>query len=204
MAPKLIKTQKPFCAFSAEADKDYLLARMTNFIGAAFNSRAGYFAQQACEKYMKALTVEREGGYLETHKLRELASLCETYDPYFSETNTKHILERFDMFGQVGRYGAAANYDPLSQGKAVGGNALTIGPDIELAGAFTWLPAYLDDLDGFVFKARSLLDFGKGSNDDGLKSILENNSRSYLLGTWTGPVPLRVVLTKGNRYFRAT
>jgi HEPN domain-containing protein len=204
MAAKLTETQKPFWTFTREADTDYLLARMINSLGAAFHSRAGFFAQQACEKYMKALTVEREGGYLETHKLKELAALCEPYDPYFSETNTKHILERFDMFDQVGRYGAAANYDPLSQGKAVGGNALTIGTEVELAGTFIWFPAWIDDLDGFVFKARSLLDFGRTSYDDGLKSILENNGRSVLLVTWAGAIPLREVLTRGNRYFRAT
>ena len=205
MAPKLTKTEKPFWIFSKEADTDYLLARMINFLGAAVHSRAGYFAQQACEKYMKALTVEREGGYLDRcHKLKELAALCEPYDTYFAEARTTAILERFDMFDQVGRYGAAANYDPLSQGKTAGGIALTIGPEVDLAGTSIWVPAWIDDLDGFVSKTRSLLDFSKASYDDCLKSILENNSRSALVALWSGAVPLREILTKGNRYFMAT
>jgi HEPN domain-containing protein len=57
MAPKLVKTEMPFWSFSKEADTDYLLARMINFLGAGFHSRAGFFAQQACEKYMKALMI---------------------------------------------------------------------------------------------------------------------------------------------------
>jgi HEPN domain-containing protein len=202
MKTTLTKTQMPFWTFSKEADTDYLLARMINFLGAGFYSRAGYFAQQACEKYMKALTVEREGTYLETHCLKDLAALCVPYDPYFGEANTTAILERFDMFDQVGRYGGAANFDPLSQGKAVSGNALTIGPGVELAGAFIWFEAYLNDLDAFVFKARSLLDF-KGSYDDCLKSILESNPRSSITVMWKGTEPLRVILTKGNRYFKS-
>ena len=59
MAPKLIKTDFPFTFISMEADLDYLLARMIHFLGAGFHARAGYFAHQACEKYLKALSVER-------------------------------------------------------------------------------------------------------------------------------------------------
>ena len=204
MATKLIKTEMPFWMFSKEADTDYLLARMINFLGAGFHSRAGFFAQQACEKYMKALTVQRDGTYLETHNLKELAALCVPYDPYFALTNTRQILERFDMFDQVGRYGGAANFDPLSTGKSVGGNWMAASPGTDIAGAFIWYQAYLDDLDGFVFKARSFLNFSNASYDDGLKSILERNRRSALLVTWSGKEPLRVVLTKGNRFFKST
>lgn len=53
MAPPIIKTDVPFVVFSFEADADYLLARMIVFLGAAFQGKAGYFGQQACEKYLK-------------------------------------------------------------------------------------------------------------------------------------------------------
>jgi hypothetical protein len=81
---------------------------------------------------------------------------------------------------------------------------MTASPGTDIAGAFIWHQTYLDDLDGFVFKARPFLDFSNASYDDGLKSILERNRRSALLVTWAGKVPLRVVLTKGNRFFKST
>jgi HEPN domain-containing protein len=88
MATKIVPTDMPFAVFSMEADRDYLLARMINFIGASFHARAGFFAQQACEKYMKALTVQARSEYSETHNLIELAKLCESIDTYFSENST--------------------------------------------------------------------------------------------------------------------
>jgi|ERR1700722_1130631 len=50
---KVEKTDKPFVIFSYEADVDYLLARLSSLAGASLHSRAGYFAHQACEKYLK-------------------------------------------------------------------------------------------------------------------------------------------------------
>jgi hypothetical protein len=58
MPIKIVPTDLPFTAFSMEADRDYLLARMISFLGGGFHSRAGFLGQQACEKYMKALTVQ--------------------------------------------------------------------------------------------------------------------------------------------------
>jgi HEPN domain-containing protein len=197
----IVRTDHSFGLFTKEADTDYLLARMINSLGAGFYGRTGFFAQQACEKYMKALTVERNGTYRETHNLKRLAADCVQYDPYFADPNTLAILERFDMFDQLGRYGAAANFDPLSEGKSVGGVALTIGPDAQVAGAFKWEVRWLDDLDAFVFKVRGLLDFSKAGYDDCLKSIIEGNQRSAMMANWQGRVPLRLVLSQGNRFF---
>jgi ISXO2-like transposase domain/HEPN domain len=104
-SPEIVKTDMPFPVFAMEADTDYLLARLINFLGGSFHSRAGFFAQQACEKYMKALSVQRDGSYAETHKLLDLATICEPYGTFFSETETKRILEQFDIFDQIGRYG---------------------------------------------------------------------------------------------------
>jgi HEPN domain-containing protein len=199
---KIVETRLSFGAFTKEADTDYLLARMINFLGSGFHGRTGFFAQQACEKYMKALTVERTGRYSETHCLKELAALCVPYDAYFAEANTLAILERFDMFDQVGRYGGAANFDPLSKGKTVGGTSLAIDPGLEVKGAFIWSVAWLDDLDGFVHKVRSLLDFSKAGYDDCLKSILDNKARSAVVTMWSGSEPLRQVLTRSNRFFK--
>jgi HEPN domain-containing protein len=185
-------TDFPFAVFSHEADQDYLLARMINFLGGGFHSRAGFFAQQACEKYMKAVMVQETRAYIVTHKLLEIAAACATFNSYFAEADTIRILEKFDYFDQVGRYGAAANYDPLAQDKI----------EIKTAGVMVWSDAHLGELDAFVFKARGLLDFTKSSFTDSLKAILGKDRRNVLLGTWKAKQPLRVVLTKENRYFR--
>jgi HEPN domain len=79
MATKLIKPDKPFWMFSMEADTDYLLCRMINFLGSSFHARAGFFAQQACEKYMKALTIQDRSEYTEINNLVELAKFCEPH-----------------------------------------------------------------------------------------------------------------------------
>src|SRR4051812_26056718 len=108
------RTNLPFPAFSSEADTDYLLSRMVHFLGGSFYFRTGFFDRQACEKYMKAPLVQETKSYIPTHKLLELAEACVLLDSYYSDPNTIRILKNFDYFDQVGRYGAASNYDPLA------------------------------------------------------------------------------------------
>jgi hypothetical protein len=100
------------------------------------------------------------------------------------------------MFDQVGRYGAAANFDPLSKSRTAssGGMAVQIGAGIQVAGAWVWMPQYLQDLDGFVFKARSHLDFAKAKFGDGLKAALEGRANASTLGMWQLPIPPLVPL----------
>jgi hypothetical protein len=206
MAIAMVKTDMPFTVFSMEADTDYLLARLVNFLGASFHSRAGLFSQQACEKYMKALSVQKDGTYAETHKLLELAAICEHYDAYFADPNTRRVLEQFDIFDQLGRYGGAAKFDPLARGKTVGGITFQTGPGVQVAGATMWTGGRIGELDAFVWKARSYLDFkGKGNGfSDSLDAIVKNDPRkSSHLAMWKFPVPLRDVLTFGNAYFKA-
>jgi HEPN domain len=130
-------SSRDFPIFSTEADTDYLLARLIHFSGSSFQGRAGYFAHQACEKYLKALSVQMDGSYRESHKLLELAKLCEPYGSFFVDTETLRILRQFDVFDQVGRYGAAANYDPVSKGQVSVGDGIVFkpSPDLEIAGA---------------------------------------------------------------------
>ena len=155
----------------------------------------------ACEKYLKALTIQNDKQYAETHSLLDLASLCEPYDSYFAEAETKRVLEQYDMFDQVGRYGGAAKFDPLSKGKSVGGQTLVKGPGVEIAGAMIWTAKHLDDLDGFVFKTRSLLDHASVKWGDGLKDILGDGT-GLMAGTWEFPVPIKEILTFKNRHFK--
>ena len=189
---KITPTDMPFAVFSLEADRDYILARFISFLGAGFHSRAGYLAQAACEKYMKAYTVQEAKHYLAKHNLLELADTCQHFDSYFGEVETRRILAQFDIFEQVGRYGGGAKYDPLA----------IKTPDIETAGVSIWLGSYLQDLDGFVFKVRGLLKFEQGGRMDMLSAILSGDTRNVLVGTWNGP-PLMQVLTHNNPFFTA-
>jgi HEPN domain-containing protein len=189
--PRVIKTDFPFVVFSIEADRDYLLARHLSFTGAGFHSRAGFLGQQACEKYMKALTVQSQGEYLQTHQLLPLADACAKIDPYFADEKTRNTLRNFDYFEQVGRYGAAANFDPLA----------VQNDEITTAGVMIWKQEYLQDLDAFVFKTRSSFDYKKVNYSDSLAAVLAHNKKDILAGNWSGKPPLYVILTKDNHYF---
>jgi len=186
------RTNLPFPVFSDEADSDYILARMIHFLGGGFHSRAGFFAQQACEKYMKALLVQETKSYIPTHKLLDLAAACAALDVYYAETSMLQILRNFDYFDQVGRYGAASTYDPLS----------IDAQEIKSVGVSIWRGSYINDLDGFVFKTRGKLDFERENYTDSLKSILAMDQQNLLVAEWKGEQPIRVVLTKQNSYFR--
>lgn len=186
------KADMPFWAFSREADVDYLLARSLHFTGIAFQGRAGFFAHGACEKYMKAITVQGGEGYIETHKLLELAKECEKYADHFAEPETVSLLNDLDAFDQVGRYGMAANFDPHAQ----------TNDQFQTAGVMVWRSAYLRGLDKFVYQTRALFDFKNGEGHDLLKSILSNNRQSMMVKEWKGRRPLIVVLTKENQYYK--
>jgi HEPN domain-containing protein len=185
--PRRVSTTLPYLVFSREADIDYLLARMIHFLGHGFIGRAGFFAHQACEKYMKAVMVQNTGAYLETHKLPKLASACSEFEAYFAKQSTITTLRIFDTFEQVGRYGGAANFDPLAT--VARGKKIT-------AGTTLWLGHYLDLLDEFAFKITGMLGHT-------LKPILEDDTQhSWLLATWKGDRPLKLVLTQQNSYFK--
>ena len=64
-----------------------------------------------------------------------------------------------------------------------------------------WSANYIQELDGFVYKTRGLLDYKKVNFSDSIKAILEHNRRDILVAEWRGRPPLRVVLTKDNKYF---
>lgn len=201
MAPKIIKTEMPFPVFSREADIDYLLARFVHFLGAGFHGRAGFFGHQACEKYLKALSVQQNGTYAEVHNLGLLADICAPHHSFLEHPDARVDLEIFDAFDQVGRYGGAAKYDPLSTGKPSMGMQFFPSSDLQIAGAFVWTDEHLQKLDRIVFNIRGRLDFKKVNFDDALASILLGNERSALVALWKGPSPIREVLVRENLYF---
>lgn len=186
---QVVKTDLPSDTFSMEADQDYVLARLISFLGMAYQNRAGYFSQAACEKYMKALMVQERKCFLQTHNLLSLADACKAFDPYFADDKMRLVLKQFDAFEQVGRYGAASKHDPLSKKT----------PTLQTAGVWVWEDRYLSDLDAFVFKVRGLLNFQRpGLNI--LAAILAKDQNNLFVAGWNGP-PLADVLTKRNRYF---
>ncbi|HVO95155.1 MAG TPA: hypothetical protein VMT22_20030, partial [Terriglobales bacterium] len=148
----------------------------------------------------KALSVQMDQSYLETHNLADLAERCSTHYKFLAEALAKDDLAKFDMFDQVGRYGAAAKFDPLSTGKEVGGFRINAG-DNELAGAWIWTPSHLHSLDRFCFNARGYLDFNGAGFPDAFVSILKDDKAHYFVETWTGPIPVREVLIRDNTYF---
>ncbi len=187
-----IKTDKTHSVFSMEADKDYIIARLLNFTGAAFASRAGYYSQQALEKYLKAFLVQQSGKYLKEHDLLKLAKYCSKLDTDFSDKNFIKNLEVFNLFIDVGRYGGEASYNPLSKRTK----------EFQTAGIMVWLDSNIKILDSLVFKIRSKLDFKKVGFSDNLKAILENDISNYFVGTWRLPIKLKGMFTTGNDYFQ--
>jgi hypothetical protein len=163
---------------------------MINFVGGGFQTRAGYFAHGACEKYLKAVSVQAGQTYLQTHRLADLVKGVAGVDPYFSLPSTLETLRLFDAFEQVGRYGGASNYDPLARSS---GPVITTGVSV-------WGGHCLAALDAFVGKTRGLLDFKKANYVDAFAAILAGD-KSHMTATWTGRPPLRVVLTKQNQAF---
>jgi len=188
----LLKTGKPFSVFSLEADRDYILARLINFTGSGFSSRAGYLSQQACEKYFKSLMVQEERLYLKTHDLLDLARHCSKYDRKFGEDSFLQKIKMFDDFREIGRYGGESMHDP---------NAIK-NENYETAGSFIWVNNNIKVLDEIVFSIRSKLDFSKIRSSDSLKEITKNNKRDILCGGWNFPIPINKILTNENDFYK--
>jgi HEPN domain-containing protein len=189
---KTITTDKPFFVFSLEADRDYLLARLINFTGPGFASRAGYFGQQAIEKYFKALMVQEEKAYLKTHNLFELAKYCTKYDHSFEDEKFIKKINIFDDFREVGRYGGESIYDPYAETE----------DNFTTAGMSIWIDTNIVILDDIVNKLRRKLDFKSNNFSDSLKALVRNDNNDFLVNTWKLPVKLKDILVTGNDYFK--
>jgi len=190
---KSIATDKPFSVFSLEADRDYLLARLINFSGCGFTSRAGYFGQQALEKYFKALMVQEEKAYLRTHDLIELANYCSKYDSHFGSTDFIKKVEIFDDFREVGRYGGETTHDPHAKKEE----------DFTTAGVYVWIDTNIKILDEVVNILRRKLDFKAICFSDSLDAIAKNNNKDFLASTWKLHISLKDILVSNNDYFKS-
>lgn len=188
----MIKTDKPHSVFSFEADKDYIMARLVNFAGSAFSSRAGYYAQQALEKYLKAFLVQESKQYPKSHDLFELAKYCLEFNDNFSNKEFLDSMKIFNDFIDLGRYGGEASYDPHAK----------TTKNFETAGVVVWFESNIRILDALVFNIRSKLDFAKIRFADSLQAIIEGDKKNYFVGTWKLPIKLRDILILGNNYFK--
>lgn len=184
----------PFTTFSFEADRDYILARWIAFAGGGFQSRAGFHAHQACEKYLKALTVQAAGNYLHTHRLSELASFAAHHHPAMDAPAAKADLARFDSFEEVGRYGAASRYDPLSKAASTSG--------VTVAGLWQWDSSYVHALDQVVFNMRRYLNHAAANVPDSFALVLAKSGTTRFEGDWKGSPSIYDVLTRGNASFK--
>ena len=188
---KKITTEKPHSVFSMEADRDYILARLINFSGAAFAPRAGYYSQQTLEKYLKAFLVQEAKAYPLTHDLLQLADECSKVDSEFKDKEFLDKLSIFNEFIDLGRYGGEASKDP----RAVKNH------DFETAGVIFWAESNILILDELVHKIRGKLNFNNIGFYDNLQAILKEDNSNFFVGTWKLPIKLKDVLTVQNKYF---
>ena len=189
---KTITTDKPFSVFSLEADRDYLLARLINFSGHGFASRAGYFGQQAVEKYFKALMVQEEKAYFKTHDLIRLAHYCSKYDSTFNNEDFIKNIIIFDDFREVGRYGGESRHDPHAKKEE----------DFITAGVYVWIDTNIKILDEIVNILRRKLNFKAINFSDSLNAIAKNDNKDFLASTWKLSINLKKILVSNNDYFK--
>ena len=191
---KLVKTEFSALDFVDLADKDYITARLLTFAGKPLWRVAAYHSHQAIEKYLKSLLIQAEGGYLETHKLSEIA---QRVGKHFSKLDNKDyfkLIEKFDEAEQVARYGLFANYDPLSK---------TEHGKFQTKDVFVWSDILIKDLDKIVFIARELIDFGSQVSRDGLGVVLNGNEKYKSFAGWKLPgISVLDILISHNDYFK--
>jgi HEPN domain-containing protein len=188
-----IKTDKPFWFFTDQADEDYLAARLLTFCGNTMWHVAAYHSHQASEKYIKSFLVQENQEYPETHNLKILREIAAKANKLFDREDIKRLLEEFDQFEQVSRYGGFANYDPIS----VKNDQYTI------VGGFVWTDNNLKSLDKLVSHIRGLLDFSEKPTLDGIKAVLDDNKKIGFVSDWRLPtLTIRQILTEGNAFFK--
>ncbi|HEX9657636.1 MAG TPA: HEPN domain-containing protein [Bacteroidota bacterium] len=82
------------------ANKDY--ARVDYLLKANDPEAAGFYLQQALEKFLKAFLLSRGWKLQRIHDLEPLLNEALTYDPSFEQY--RHILQRITAFYYIERY----------------------------------------------------------------------------------------------------
>lgn len=90
------------CQWLAKAEDDFRVAEHLVTEGAYFLGAVGFHAQQAAEKFLKALLVWHQVEFPKTHDLDELLDLAATVD--------SHLAESFRPIVVLTPYGVDARY----------------------------------------------------------------------------------------------
>lgn len=189
----LIKTDKPFQLFTDQADEDYITARLLTFCGNTMWHIAAYHSHQAIEKYIKSYLVQEKQEYPDIHNLKILGELAGEINDFFKNEEIKKLLELFDQFEQISRYGGFAKYDPLSNKTQ----------NYTIVGGFEWTDSNIKQLDKLVFNIRGLLDFSSKPTLDSLKAILNDDKQIKFVKNWKLPrISIKEVLISHNDFYR--
>lgn len=79
-------------AWLAKADNDLLSAARLIEIEPIILDNAGFFCQQASEKYLKAFLAYKEHDFKKTHSLEYLLQKCSEFDDDFDSIDVKDLL----------------------------------------------------------------------------------------------------------------
>lgn len=166
--------------FAIEANRCYFTSRYVYLGSRELRNGSGFFAHGAVEQYLKAVICKAnptklKGVFNLRHnlgKLRELA-LEVTGDQEFGSEMFHRVVEYFDPFDQVGRYGANANFDPLA----------VKNENFQSAGVSVWQPDYMPHLDYAVSVCRKHITVDPISMDL-VSQVMARNKKSALWQKW--------------------
>lgn len=190
----IITTEFSAFDFVDLGDRDYIGARLLYFCGKSLSRLSAYHAQQAIEKYLKALAVQETGSYLKTHPLVESANFIKEFFPQLVEDHFLDSLRELDTPEQIARYGPFSNFDPLSK---------KIEGKFETKDVFVWGGDHIKKLDEVVNKIRSLVNFEGNLDRDSLQAIYEGSSKHQIILEWKLPnLSIQDILITDNDFYR--
>ena len=89
-------------AFIVGAESDYVLSRILLLLG--MNDPGMYHYQQCMVKYLKAVLIDNDVQFENTHNLELLRSRCEPLDEFFSDEDLSEACQKVWRFEVIGRY----------------------------------------------------------------------------------------------------
>lgn len=185
--------------FAIEAARSYFTARFVYLGGMSLMNGAGFFAHSAIEQYQKAIICKFDPSKSKNisdikHNLKELRKITYevTGNELFNTDYMKQLIEDYDAFDQVGRYGANAKFDPLAKKEA---SFSTKGVSIMTLDS-------INQLDYFVMVCRKLITITP-INMDVIDQAKSRNTKSVLWTNWhLNEITPDDVLTYDNAYFK--
>jgi HEPN domain-containing protein len=178
-----------------DADEAYLSARLLNLAG--LHTKSAYMAHLAVELYLKLLIAEtrkltlkdlREMG----HDLKDLLKQCRDSLNDKEIESLRPLIEEFDDYDQVGRYGPNATFDP---NKKKGQGFMTRGGIVQ--------DNYLHKLDRIVAVLRSKVSAATSNQGDRtIENIKSRNAKHAINQDWKLETPASAVLSTDNDQYQ--